>query len=575
MLRNLTVQGYAIIDEVSIDLDPGLNILTGETGAGKSIILGTLGFVLGDRVSDDVIGRRSDSCRVEARFDLAGAGAVGKRLARAGLIDKGAASSGRLDVVRELSRGGRSRCRVNGETVSVKNLKALGDVLVDFHGQHEHQLLLRPERHVDFLDAFGALGDLRDGVGALRREFIDLARRMRQLEDDIDQAETRRDLTRFEIEELERLKLVEGEDEKLEADLNVLEHAEKIMELGATVIDLAYDSDEAAVHLIARARDALEKLAAFKPEVEPLLESLDGADVAIREVAEELRSHISRIDLEGADLDAMRDRLAHIERVKRKYGESVAELIARLERLKRSLDNREEMQALLEDMRLERAEKGRQLAEAALDLSSRRRKAAAGFEKLVEKEIRSLGIEGGSFKVVFDAAEDGEEVEAPGGGPVRVGDLGMDEVEFFVRTNPGENLLPLSRIASGGEISRVMLALKSILADVDEVGTLVFDEIDAGIGGGTADTVAVKLRQVADRRQVICITHLPQIAVAGNLHLKVDKASGAGGTTATVAAVEGKHRIDEVARMIDGRKPSASAVTHAEQILKKAGRRKS
>ncbi len=568
MLRQLTAHGYAIIDDVSIDLSPGLNILTGETGAGKSIILGTLGFVLGDRVSDDIIGKRADSCRVEASFDLSELGAVGKRLLRAGIIKHDAASG--FTLTRELSRGGRSRCRLDGEAVTVKTLRAIGDMLVDFHGQHEHQLLLRAERHVDFLDAFAELAGRREALDALRREYMDLGKKVRDLEDDIRQAESRRDLTSFEIDELAGLNLVEGEDEKIESRLRMLEHAEKIIELGSEAIELTYDGDESAMQLLARARHALERLVSFNPGLGPLLETLDGAEVAVKEVAEELRSQVSRIDLEGADLEAMRDRLAQIERAKRKYGETVPELLERLVRLRSSLDNREEMEALLAELRAERDRKGHSLAEEALDLSARRKKASGKFEKLVQAEIRSLGIEGGAFRVVFEEADDGEEVRTSGGEAVLVGESGMDQVEFFVRTNPGENLLPLRRIASGGEISRVMLALKSILAGVDEVGTLVFDEIDAGIGGGTADTVAAKLRQVADSRQVICITHLPQIAVAGNLHLKVQKDTGEGRTTASVLVVEGKERIEEVARMIDGRKPSGSALNHAEEILRKA-----
>jgi DNA repair protein RecN (Recombination protein N) len=573
MLRKLTAHGYAIIDEVSIELSPGLNILTGETGAGKSIILGTLGFVLGDRVSDDIIGKRADSCKVEAVFDLSRLGALGKRLVEAGVLGQNRADS-KIVLTRELSRKGRSRCRLNGEAVTIKTLKAVGDVLVDFHGQHEHQLLLKAERHVDFLDAFAGLEEEREKVSSARRDLIELGKKVRNLEDDIRQAESRRDLTRFEIDELAKLQLVEGEDERLESDLRVLEHAEKIIELGSEAIELTYDGDESAMQLLARAREAIERLASLNPDLEPLLENLDGAEVAVKEVAEELRSQVSRIDLEGSDLEAMRDRLGQIDRVKRKYGETVPELLARLERLKNSLDNREEMEVLLEELREDLEKRAGALAQMAIKLSARRKKASRRFEKLVEEEIRALGIEGGAFKVVFEDAEDGEEVSAPDGGKVRVGEYGMDQVEFFVRTNPGENLLPLRRIASGGEISRVMLALKSILAGVDEVGTLIFDEIDAGIGGGTADTVAIKLRQVADSRQVVCITHLPQIAVAGNLHLKVEKATGEGRTSATVMPVEGKMRIEEVARMIDGRKPSDSAITHAEKILIKAGKKR-
>ncbi|MFH1314663.1 MAG: DNA repair protein RecN [Candidatus Eisenbacteria bacterium] len=566
MLRSLSVSNYAIIDRAAIDLRPGLTVLTGETGAGKSIIVGALSFVLGERVSDDVIRKGADSCRIEASFDLAG-GRLGQRLEDLGLAQS---DTSEIIVVREITRGGKSRSTVNGKAAAVGRIRDLGNLLVDFHGQHEHQRLLHPGSHVDFLDGFAHLLDLKEAYSDRKKALSDLAKRVRDLEQEIADINSREDFIRYEIREIEQLDLREDEDVEIERDIDLLEHAEKIIEAGREAMDALYDSDDAAIRLIARARTALQRIAPYFDQAGVMAESLDQSDVIVQDVAQDLRDHLSRIDLDSSRLETLRDRRAVIERVKRKYGGTVADVLDHLRRIKTGVDNRGELELELSELISDRDGLEHEVVCVALDLSARRKSAAKRFEKLIQTELKSLGIEGGGFKVVFEDLEEGEEIHGEDGRLIRVGENGMDDVEFFVRTNPGEDLLPLRRIASGGEISRVMLALKKILADVDEVDTLVFDEIDSGIGGSIADVIAQKLSQVAQSRQVICITHLAQIAGPAELHLAVGKVSVGGRTVTGVTEIKGEARVREMARMIGGRKPPESARLHAEEILKRS-----
>jgi DNA repair protein RecN (Recombination protein N) len=565
MLRRLSVNNYAIIDEAAIQLQPGFNVLTGETGAGKSIIVGALSFVLGERVSDDVIRKGADTCRIEASFDLAGR--LGPRLEALGLPGRGERE---LTVSREITRGGRSRSTVNGKTTPVGRVRDLGNLLVDFHGQHEHQRLLHPKSHVDFLDGFANLLVLRADYSERRQALGGLAKRVADLEQEIADITSREDFIRYEIKEIEQLGLKEGEDAEIERDINLLEHAEKIIEAGTEAMDAVYDSDDAAIKLIARAQTALERIAPYFDEAGALAESLEQADLIVQDVAQNLRDQLSRMDLDSSQLESMRERRAVIERVKRKYGETIADVLEHLRRLKTGVENRGDLELELKELRSDREKLEHEVTGLAIDLSANRKAAAKRFEKLIRTELKSLGIEGGGFRVVFEELEEGEEVHAEDGRVIRIGEDGMDDVEFFVRTNPGEDLLPLRRIASGGEISRVMLALKKILADVDEVDTLVFDEIDSGIGGSIAGVIARKLSEVAESRQVICITHLAQIAGPAELHLAVGKASVGGRRVTGVTKITGEERVEEIARMIGGRKPPESARLHAEEILKRS-----
>jgi DNA repair protein RecN (Recombination protein N) len=565
MLHELTVENYAIIEKASIRPAMGLNVLTGETGAGKSIIVGALSFVLGERVSDDVVRKGADRCRVEALFGIGG-GHLKSRLAELGLP----AEISQVRVAREIVRGGRSRSSINGRGTPISQVRSLGDMLVDFHGQHEHQQLLHAKSHIDFLDGFARLEGARERFASRHLALVGLRKQITEIEQEIAYIRSKEEFIRYEIQEIEQLDLKENEDVAIEREINLLEHAEKIIEDGSSAVDAIYDRDDSATDLLSAARGSLERIGSYSDRLASLAESIEQAEVITKEVAETLRHELSRIDLDASRLEALRDRRAIIERIKRKYGETLDSVQQRLRRLKTGLDNREDLEYELRELKGQKEDLESEVAAAAVDLSRKRRVAAKRFERLAEAETKSLGIAGGQFRVVFEDLEEGEEICAEDGKVLRIGEYGMDSVEFFVRTNPGEDMLPLRRIASGGEISRVMLALKKILAEIDEVGTLVFDEIDSGIGGTIADVIAGKLSEVARSRQVICITHLAQIAGPADLHLAVGKSTVRGRTVTSVSEVKGDARVKELARMIGGKRPPESAKVHAEEILKRS-----
>jgi DNA repair protein RecN (Recombination protein N) len=568
MLRQLAITNYAIIDQLNVGFAPGLNVLSGETGAGKSIVVGALSFALGERVSDDVIRKGETSCRVEARFDVGAAGSY-LRDSRPDLFE----GSEEIVLAREITRDGKSRCLVKGKAVSLTALRDLGNLLVDFHGQHEHQAILNVASHIDFLDDFGGLYALREQVGGARRRLGEIDKQVRLLRQRLDDLTNQQDFIRREIGEIEGLDLKENEDVEIEEEIGLLENAEKIIQAGNEAGDALYDGEEAAVKAVARARQLLEKIAPYRRDLAPLGESLDQAQVLIREVAETLRDSLGRIDLDASRLEYLRERAAAVDRIKRRFGKSVAEVLAHLKELRASLGSREEIEAEVARLETEGRGLARDLARLAGDLSDKRRKLAARLESLLDKELVSLGMGGGALRVVFEKLEDGCRVEGADCESILVGEKGADQVEFFIRTNKGEDMLPLRRIASGGEISRVMLALKRILAEADRVETLVFDEIDAGIGGTVADVVAAKLRDVSRSRQVICITHLPQIAAAAGFHLAVDKSTVRGRTVTRIEEVRGQERVKELARMLAGSKAPKTALVHAEEMLKRSGSR--
>ena len=346
MLRKLTVENYAIIEKASIRLKAGLNVLTGETGAGKSIVVGALSFVLGERVSDDVVRRGADRCRVEALFEVAG-GQLKDHLDEAGPGGGGAVE---LRIAREIVRGGRSRSSINGRTVPIAHIRAIGNVLVDFHGQHDHQRLLHAGSHMDFLDGFARLLEAREKFSQSRSTLVDLARKTAELEGEIADIKSKEEFIRYEVQEIERLNLKENEDLEIEREIDLLEHAEKIIEEGTRAVDAMYDRDDSALGLLSEAQASLSRIASYSAGFAALAESLEEARVVVTEAAETLRDELSRIDLDASRLEALRDRLAVIERIKRKYGETLGDVLGHLRRLKVGLDNREDLEAELKEL---------------------------------------------------------------------------------------------------------------------------------------------------------------------------------------------------------------------------------
>jgi DNA repair protein RecN (Recombination protein N) len=552
MLRELRIRNFAVIETLTVGFQPGLNVLTGETGAGKSILVDALLLIRGARAQTDIIRAETDTATVEAVFDVTGRRGVAATLDGAGLrVD-----DDELVIRRELSRNGRHRAFVNDSPVTVALLERLGDELVEVHGQHEHQRLLEPAHQLDLLDRYAGAEPARAEVATLFETFRsvrDEAQRLRSAERDRAQRE---DLLRFQLSELNAAHIRPGEEEELRAERRRLQHAERLAKGLAETTALLADDPEAAGGRVTRMARLLRDLARIDAAFAAPADLLDAASAQLEEALLAVRALRQRVEAEPARLESIDDRLDALGRLKRKYGETEAALLAfrdsaagGLERLQRH----EEVVAQ-EEQRLSEARA--RLGARAAALSEARMAAASRLGGLVQRELRRLGMERARFEIGVEPDPDGE-----------VTARGLDRVEFRFSANPGEELKPLARIASGGELSRTMLALQAVVAAAERIPTLIFDEVDAGIGGGVAAVVADKLAAAAAGRQVLCVTHLPQIAARAGHHLALVKAVRAGRSRATVQALTGGDRVEEIARMLAGQAPSETARRHARELL--------
>jgi DNA repair protein RecN (Recombination protein N) len=560
MLRELTIRNVAVIDELTVSFVPGLNVLTGETGAGKSILIDALQLVLGARGSEELLRSGADEAAVEAAFDVGPGSRAVERLEAEGI----AAEPGEFLVVRRhLFRDGRSKAYANGRLTSAATLRALAECLVDIHGQQPAQPLLDPRRHRELLDAYaGAVEEVRayrDRYArwqALRRE------REALLQADRERAQ-RRDLLEFQRREIQAAQLRAGEEEALAAEHAILSNHERLFAAVEQAYAALEESDQAVLERLAVAATRLRGAAAIDHRLREALETLETGAVHLREAARGLRDYRARIEFDPRRLDAIEVRLHEIGKLKRKYGESVAEILEHLGRVRKDLDALERSETRLAELDQALAESQREMAHRAERLSQMRRRGARKLQDAILAEIRELGMARATFEVRVTAAASGD---AP------LGPHGVDEVEFLISPNPGEVPKPLHKIASGGELSRVMLAIRVILAAADQTATLVFDEVDAGIGGSMAETVGRKLSAASRQHQVFCVTHLPQIASFADHHVVVSKRASRDRTETTAQAVGGAERVQEIARMLGGPSRSATPLQHANELLEAANR---
>jgi DNA repair protein RecN (Recombination protein N) len=558
MLRELRIRNVAVIETVAVPFEAGLNVLTGETGAGKSILVDAILLVRGARAQTEVIRAEADVATVEAVFDVEGDGAVAAALEAAGLPLEG----GELVIRRELTRSGRHRAFVNDSPVTVGFLERVGDHLVDVHGQHEQQRLLEPSAQLDLLDRFGDAEALRARVGDLHGRFRAAEAAAAELRGTVRDTAQREDLLRFQLSELDGARLRAGEEEELRIEQRRLQHAERFT-AGLTEVTGALRDDEAsALARLARATKLLRDLGRLDPAFAAPAESLDAASAQIDEALVASRELRAAVVFDPGRLEEIDDRLDALTRLKRKYGESVGAMLEFRERAAADLDRLARHDELLaaEEAQVERLRA--ELLVLAGELGVVRRATASRLSGLVQKEMRALGMERAVFEVALEALA-----------PEQLSARGLERAEFRFSANPGEDVRPLARIASGGELSRTMLALETVLAAADRIPTMVFDEIDAGIGGRTAGALAQKLTAVAGRRQVLCVTHLAPIAAAAQHHVRVVKSVRAGRTRATVGVLKAEERVEEVARMLGGDPPTAAALGHARELLG-ASRRK-
>jgi DNA repair protein RecN (Recombination protein N) len=576
MLLELSITNYALIEDLALELAPGLCVLTGETGAGKSIIIGALSAALGERVSVEVVRGGADEARIEAIFEVAGDVRVLEALADAGIEPE---EDGQLVLARSVGANGRSRSWINGRPAALSVLRRVGDQLVDIHGQHEHQALIREETHVNFLDGYGGEGHLQLWK-AYWHAYQQVQQTRRELEglrlDEREKAQ-RLDLLRFQVGEIDEAKLSAEEERELTAERRRLANAEKLHALAASARGyLAADESEAlgAREGLAAAQQDVAQLAALDDDLKPLQEQLTGAVAVVDEAARELAAYLARVEFNPERLEQVEARLNEYARLKRKYGDTVADVLALRDRAAAQLDAIQTSEQRLRELEQQLAEQQRRAGEAGEALSAARRTLAAKLQRAVVAELRTLGMPKARFVVQVERTPDPEGLPAADGSVVAATETGLDQVRFLFSANPGEEPRPLAKVASGGELSRVMLVFKSICSRAGEIPTLIFDEIDAGIGADTGLVVGQRLAQVSRRAQVLCVTHLPQIARMADLHLRVDKRQARGRTVISVQALQGEARVSEIARMLGGTQAAASAADHALQLLASAEREK-
>lgn len=565
MLKRLHIKNYALIDEIAVEFESGLNILTGETGAGKTIIIDALSLVLGERASSDEVRSGSDKAVVESVFGVS----THKKLRKL-LEDCQIDWNEELILRREVSSKGQSRCFINDTPATLNLLKDVGDLLVDLHGQHEHQSLLHADTHIILLDDFGGLEGL---VGEFRRSYDSLEQLFGELEGLKEKEhflKEKKELYEYQTREIDALNPRAGEEEGLESELNILENAEKLYEATSRLYEMLYEGDHSVHDQLVLARNQLEDLASIDRTFESMKDECVSAEAIVGELSKFLQQYNSRVEFNPERLEQIRQRLGQLALLKKKYGGSVDSILEHRQKIGRELALAENFEGEIEKLQQQIEEVRSHASETAQRLSTKRREVARKVANAIVEVLAELGIPNAQFDVVVESRK----VVAGENGFVKLGreyyettPRGIDFVEFFVSTNVGEDVKPLVKVASGGEISRIMLALKSILAKSERLPLLVFDEIDIGVSGRIAQAVGLSLKSLSNFHQVIAITHLPQIASLADTHFLVEKVRDGKRTATRMRDLNLEERVHEVAKLMSGEEVTATGLKGARELM--------
>jgi len=539
MLEHLHIRNVALIKESEISFGDGLNILTGETGAGKSMIIDSLQFALGGRAGKDFLRHGEKQAAVEALFSVQSQ-SLTEKLAENGIAPE---EDGTLLITRTLSEAGKSVCRINGSTVTVGMLKEIAEDMIDIYGQHEHQSLLNPVKHIRLLDRFcgAGFGEAMEEYKNSRQRLKDLEKQLTILIGDESQREQRMDMLLFQKEEIEAAELREGEEDALLEQKKRLSSMERLIRLTGESITLLYDGDDRAPSACDQLGDALAKLqeaAEYDAALSPLADALADGYAAVEDCARELKREAEKQEADPEELERIEERLQLFYKLKRKYGGSIEAVLEFYEKAVQELEFLSNSSEKAAELSAKKAEEEKRLSALAETLTARRRATAEQVEEQIETALHDMEMKHARFHIQIEEKADW-------------GADGKDKVEFLISANAGEPLKPLAKIASGGEMSRVMLALKTVLVDADEIGTFIFDEIDTGVSGRTARRVGEKMRFLGGKRQLLCITHLPQIAAMADNHFLIEKESDAGETVTRVTALDEEGAVREVARLMN------------------------
>jgi DNA repair protein RecN (Recombination protein N) len=552
MLMNLQVRDFAIVEKIDIEFEAGMTVLTGETGAGKSILVDALGLVLGERGSAQLVRDSAKRAEFAAEFDVS-------RLARVcKWLDENALDlDGDCLLRRVINADGRSRAFINGNAVPLSQLKSLGELLLDIHGQHFHQSLARRPIQRDLLDHYGGLLDLRAETATQYSSWIAVAERLQSLQEADANRASRLDLLTFQLQELESLATTEGESDGLLLERKKLQNSGRLADGIGAALGALIDSEAGnANSLVAEATRSISSLAEFDASLKPLLEILESAGIQVSEAAESLRRYGEDVDMDPQRRDWIEERLDALQAIARKHRVDSNELPALQDRLSNELDDLTNSQERGRELEKQSASLREEFLTLAGRLSSERAKSAKSFAAAVTEAMSGLGMPGGLFEIALKRLD--EDSARP---------YGIDDVEFLISANPGQKPQPLAKIASGGELSRMSLAIQVIASDGSEIPTMVFDEVDSGVGGGVAEMVGRRLQEIGENRQVLSVTHLPQVASLADHHFRISKVSDGKSTRTGLQVLGNEERVEEIARMLGGVEITRKTLEHAAEML--------
>ncbi|MEO8400085.1 MAG: DNA repair protein RecN [Ignavibacteriaceae bacterium] len=565
MLRSLQVKDYALIEEINVEFGKGLNIITGETGAGKSILIEAMGLLLGERANTEVIRKDANKSIVEGIFSVE----KNKKIKKI-LEENDLEFLPELILRREISLKGANRCFINDTPVPLNLIKDIGNLLVDLHGQHEHQTLLHTETHIEFLDDFGSLDKELEDYKKKYYELLNSINELKSLKEKEAVLKEKKDLFAFQIKEIDSVSPEIDEEEKLNNELNILENAEKLLELTSDVYEKLYESGNSVNDLLGEIKNKFEELLEIDKSFSDPSNECGTAIALIKDISEFIRNYNSKVELEPQHLEEIRERLSAINLLKKKYGGTVEAIIRYRKKIGGEFELAENFAEKISFLTIQINKIREACGKAAIQLSKKRKEISKKISKEVKEVLSYLGIPDSEFVITIKQLKSDKNSEnfiLINNEEYKFNSLGVDEVEFFISTNIGEDPKPLAKVASGGEISRVMLALKSILANNDKLPLLIFDEIDTGISGRVAQKVGQALKSLAEFHQIISITHLPQIAGLGHNHFAVEKVETKGRVVSLIKALDENERIKEVAKLMSGENITDASLKGAKELM--------
>jgi DNA repair protein RecN (Recombination protein N) len=565
VLKELSIRNFAIIDDLQISFSDGLTILSGETGAGKSIILNAVNLLLGSRAAADLVRSGAENAELEALFEITGSGPVANIM-----TEHGYEPSDGLLVRRIISRSDTNRVYINGRMATIQLLNAITENLASISGQHAHQQLLKEEQHLLILDQFGGLMPLREEVSTYFHQMLPMLEKLEQLNTLKKQQDEHLELLEFQLKEITAANPAAGEDKELEQERARLKNAEELYQVVYNSIESLYSTPGSVIEKLVDVKKNLDKISQIDQQLKSKTAILSDITYQIEDHIEGLRSYLNSIQMDEKQLDTVEERLDTLNKLKRKYGGSIEAVFERRKVIEQDLSDIENITESIRDTETQIGELHTKLKDRALNLSRKRRKTADSFAKKVIQQLATLMLSKTEFSASLQIMPADEKTN-----PYlttnnhMITETGIDRATFLIAPNIGEALKPLASIASGGELSRVVLALKALLAKTDSVETVVFDEVDAGIGGGVAEVVGKKLADLADHHQVICITHLPQIAKFGDQHYRISKHVSGGRTRTSIGLLSDEDRYKEIARMLGGEKITQATLEHAREMLER------